>query len=686
MPAAEHFAPWAWCARCALAQAGVALALCAGLIPPQAHAAEPQPAAVEANAGLDLGLEDLLRQGLKAVPQAVQVSTASRFAQSTEQAPAQTYVLTDAEIRAYGLRSMADILNCLPGLFTTSNGNFVYVAARGLGRPGDFNARLLLMIDGVRVNENIFDAALIGPEFYVDVDLIDRVEFTPGPGSALYGNNAFFGVIQVQTKRADKLAGLRARLALDSQRGGSWQASAGQRLDSGAEGWISISGFQQDRIPLNSPAPADKVDRLRDHNWDHGTRLLARASMAGWSFRAGHSERVRGNASPLDPTRPGSGIGQGRSIYFNQFAALGYEGALGANWDLTVEASSKVLQSRRRDPLEQPGRPPLELETLSEGQWDEFALRLGSSAWRGHYVLGGLEWQRDRLQRIALGARGLPPDLDFTSASERLGVFVQDEWQLHAQHRLVLGLRWDHDRRADGSRLNPRLAWVWQLSPEANLKLMQGSAYRAPNFYEFRSNQAPGLPVLEAERTRSLELALEHRLTPQLQYRASLYRARMSGLISQVLKPDTGLSFVNSDVVRSRGLELGLEKRWDGGARLQLGLSLQRSRELGSGAELDNSPRRLFKLAYSQPLWRDDLQLGWQTQAMSRRQVPAGSLPGQALHHLHLLWRQSADSEWSLGLRNLTGVSYADQPDVGLPPLRQGGRVLRLQFKHRVGS
>jgi len=638
------------------------------------------------NSGLELGLEDLLRQGLKAVPQAVQVSTASRFAQSAEEAPGVTHVLTAAEIRSYGLRSMADILNSLPGLYTTSNGNFVYVGARGLGRPGDFNARLLLMVDGVRVNENIFDAALIGPEFYVDVDLIDRVEFTPGPGSALYGNNAFFGVIQVQTKRADKLGGLRARLALNSLRGRSWQTSAGQRFDSGGEAWISVSGFEQDEIALGRPAPESLASLLRRHNWDHGTRVLARAELAGWSLRAGHSERVRGNASPLDPERPEPGVGQGRSIYFNQFAALGYEGALGPNWDLTVEASTKLMQSSRRDPRQLPEQPILEWQTLTEGRWDELAVRLGSSTWRSHYVLGGLEWQRDRLQRYAVGFIGLPLAYEYVSASRRFGFFLQDEWQLRTDHRLVLGLRWDRDERAGGVRLNPRLAWVWQLSPEANLKLLQGSAFRAANFYEFRLNETQRLPGPDAERTRSLELALEHRLTPQLQYRASVYRNRMSGLINQVLMPDQSLRFVNSEGVTSEGLEVGLEKRWNGGARLQLSLTLQRSRETATRIELDNSPRSLFKLAYSQALWRDDLQLGWQTQAMSRRQVPAGVLPGHALHHLQVLWRQSADSDWSLSLRNLSNTRYADQTDAGAPPLQQEGRMLVLQLNRRLGS
>ena len=74
---------------------------------------------------------------------------------------------------------------------------------RGFSRPGDFNSRILLQIDGHRLNDNIFDTAAIGTEFPLDIDLIDRIEFMRGPGSSLYGSNAFFGVINIITRTSE---------------------------------------------------------------------------------------------------------------------------------------------------------------------------------------------------------------------------------------------------------------------------------------------------------------------------------------------------------------------------------------------------------------------------------------------------------------------------------------------------
>jgi iron complex outermembrane receptor protein len=58
--------------------------------------------------------------------------------------------------------------------------------------PGSYNDRILIQIDGHRLNENIYDGAYVDTEFPLDIDLIDRIEVIRGPGSALYGTDAIF--------------------------------------------------------------------------------------------------------------------------------------------------------------------------------------------------------------------------------------------------------------------------------------------------------------------------------------------------------------------------------------------------------------------------------------------------------------------------------------------------------------
>jgi iron complex outermembrane receptor protein len=81
------------------------------------------------------------------------------------------------------------------------------VGVKGFGRAGDYNSRILILIDGHKINENVFGSAAIGTDFPVDLDLVDRVEIIRGPNYSLYGSSAFFGVINVVTRTGMNLKG-----------------------------------------------------------------------------------------------------------------------------------------------------------------------------------------------------------------------------------------------------------------------------------------------------------------------------------------------------------------------------------------------------------------------------------------------------------------------------------------------
>ena len=122
---------------------------------------------------------------------------ASRYAQKVTEAPSSVTIITREEIYKYGHTSLADVLRSVRGFYVTYDRNYSFLGVRGFSRPGDYNTRVLLLVDGHRLNDNIFGGALIGTEFPLDVDLIDRVEIIRGPSSSLYGTSAFFAVINV---------------------------------------------------------------------------------------------------------------------------------------------------------------------------------------------------------------------------------------------------------------------------------------------------------------------------------------------------------------------------------------------------------------------------------------------------------------------------------------------------------
>jgi iron complex outermembrane receptor protein len=146
------------------------------------------------------------------------VTVATRFAQTVEQAPSLVTVLTDAELRARGCRSLADALAQIPGIYiTTSKEGRSLAWFRGVVSPD--NNKILLLLDGVPWYDGVYAHAWI--DDYVPLVNVKQIEVIKGPGSAVYGTNAFAGVVNVVTYRAADLQGgfARAEVGSDGRRG-----------------------------------------------------------------------------------------------------------------------------------------------------------------------------------------------------------------------------------------------------------------------------------------------------------------------------------------------------------------------------------------------------------------------------------------------------------------------------------
>src|SRR5689334_176457 len=146
-----------------------------------------------------LSLEDLMKLD------AGQVFGASERLQPVTEAPASVSFITADEIARYGYRTLADILRSVRGMYVTDDRNFSLMGTRGFAKPGDYNSRILLLVNGHRVNDNLYGQAEIGAEFGLDPATFERVEVIRGPASSLYGDSALFAVVNVITKTGAKL-------------------------------------------------------------------------------------------------------------------------------------------------------------------------------------------------------------------------------------------------------------------------------------------------------------------------------------------------------------------------------------------------------------------------------------------------------------------------------------------------
>ena len=128
------------------------------------------------------------------------VSIATGRSQSLQTAPAVASVITAEQIRDTGARDLIDILRLVPGFYLgrTANPFDPVVAVRGFS--SSYNQTVLFMLDGVPQTELVLGdrRTTLGK---IPLDLIDRVEVIRGPGSALYGADAYSAVVNIITRR-----------------------------------------------------------------------------------------------------------------------------------------------------------------------------------------------------------------------------------------------------------------------------------------------------------------------------------------------------------------------------------------------------------------------------------------------------------------------------------------------------
>lgn len=635
----------------------------------------------------DLSLEELME---------IPVFGASKYPQKLSEAPASVTTITREEIKRYGHRTLADILRSVPGFFVTDDRNYNYLGIRGFQRPGDYNTRFLLLLDGHRVNDPLYQMAPLGRDFPVDVDLIERVEVIRGPSFALYGSGAFFAVINVVTRRGADLRG-----AEISGAAGSFFAHHG-RLSFGHQGKQDLD-FLISGSYYNSPGP----DRLYFPTFDrpgnnsgiasHCDHEMAYNFFSKLSYKDFTILGVYGSRTKGIPTGSfGTAFNDSRNKTLDTmgFVDLKYEHTWPADWGLlarlhyhfnTYDGFYWYLQDE--------GRPFRVLNRdLGRSQWLGGELQVTKRLFERHRFIAGAEFQQFlELYQRNYDAAPWQVYLDDRRQGNFWAFFAQGELVLNPKLRLFAGVRFDHYSTCGGT-VNPRAALVYQPFPATTFKLLYNEGFRAPNaselYYQDGGYSTKANPNLRPEKVRAFEAVWEQKLGKFLFFKTSGFYYRVEDLITQVVDPADGLAiFRNLMNVDALGLETELGGRWrflDG----RLSYSFQQVRDLKTGQVLTNCPNHLVKFNLMAPLYRDKLLSGLEVLLTSPRRTLAGGKVGfQALTNLTLLSRNLAKVkglELSASIYNLFNQRYHDPGSLdhlssGLKRIPQDGLTFRLK-------
>ena len=618
-----------------------------------------------------------------------QVEAAALHTQSLAEAPANVSIITAADIRHYGYRTLAEALSSVRGFYTTYDHTYHFVGVRGVSLPGDFNTRFLVMLNGHPLTDNIYNSnGFFGQDFGLDMDLVERIEIIRGPTSALYGSNGMLANINVVTRSPVDGQRLTMSAETDSFHERKLSLSSTYYLGRGANLLISGSAFNNAGLSfpgevLGLPPTGATPRQVDGTDGERGYHSFANLIWHGWSFEAYFNSRDKqppvglGTSLSGDPTQH---VVDGRNLLGATYKHQTGPGEL--RWQAFYD------QYRYRDRYNYPvGDTVQEVRDYNRGDWVNSQITYELPVEGVGSLTVGLDgfWElRSQQYNLVDGIRqGL------ISAPDRgVAVFAQQEWSPSTRWKLYGGLRLDWTRNFDRF-LSPRVAAVFQASPRTTWKAVYGRPFRNPSAFEQFYNDG-GLSYAAAARLRpegsqTFEASLERQVARGLSLVVNGFHYRVDDAIEAVTLENGAQQYQNAGGLRTTGVELEARvKLWDR-VESSASLALSDGRAADSGLRLPNSPRQVSKIRAGVPFFRDRLFLAGALATLSSRLTGDGSrLGGAWLADFTATVKVNSRFDVQGGVRNAFDCRYQDPIYLAIDHLPGDGRSVFLRLVWRV--
>ncbi|MBK9035678.1 MAG: TonB-dependent receptor [Myxococcales bacterium] len=619
-----------------------------------------------------------------AVEEDVVVGAAKRE-QSLGNVASAVTVISGDRLRRLGYRTIAEALRGVAGFYVVDDHYTERVGVRGLQVVGDFNTRLLLLIDGATVNEPWNQFAGYGWDAPVAIDDIARIEVIRGPVSSVYGTNAFFGIVNIVTRGATETPRAWGR-ASGSNLGGSVAAGfAMGDVDHQLRGSVAALG----RVGEALTVPA-----LGEVDQDGATALSASlvGAYEGAFAQARFYRRVR--QLPFAPYQSAIDSPENTASDTLLMVEGGYTREVSSRLTATARAYGNAYRYRDRLVLDD-----------GSGTFTD----IGDSRWagaevRGRYaVVGG-----DRLG-VTAGAEaafistesqafyyGDPPDavVVVTTPFNLQGLYAEVDAKPLGWLALTAGVRADRNSLLE-DRVSPRAA-LFASRDRYGAKLLYAEGFRNPSAYEgffedgvdFIAN-----PAIGAETIRSFEAVVWARPRPGLTTRLSGFRWTADRLVEQdtVTTPDGDrLQFDNRGRLQSTGVEVEGSYR-DADGWLGFGGATVTKVEDGDGATAIGAPSWTAVAGGSSPLVAERFHISTEVHAIGARSTRTDGVTAAAfvMWNLVLYAPDLHGVDATVGVRNLLGTREEvpapedyDRDDV-VPVLPGEGREFYARLGYR---
>lgn len=544
------------------------------------------------------------------------VVTATRMAEQARDVPASVTIIGGARLAGAAAVNADELLRTAGGISVMRNYGV------GSGIPGQVNVRgipglhgLLMLSDGYRLNEAA--TGFLSPN-EIPLMALDRIEVVRGPFSALYGADAFSGVVNMILKEPGAGKGMVGSVGVGND-GLLDLALASSGFLGNCAYFAAVQRVQMDNVlaqdeiteSVFNPAAGGYVDIVKSaENFDYfDNRVIAKtatdlgdAGHVEFQVRFFESELGMGQEDmrPLYPELVDS-----QSATRSLFAGVEYGRALSENVDLKTRLGYRDQQREvwGLDLAGYAGAVPLFAKSYSKTDADdvELELSLQIERTRDHIISVGADARR--ISADFGGLKDADTGIQFASsqtdseAVENYGLFVQDSLTLGAV-RLVSGIRLD-SHSDFGEAVSPKIGFVWDASDTVVVRLAGGRAFRAPSLLElhqpsvgYGSITFVSNPDLEPEYVNSVDLGVTLSPAKNVKIDATLFRNDMEDLITPQIDGQI-YTYRNTSKAWSQGVELEMSVKPSSGLELYAAGTLQESKDKTADSKLQHIPEEM---------------------------------------------------------------------------------------------
>ena len=609
-----------------------------------------------------LSLEELL--GAK-------VYSASKYEQKAVEAPSSISVITAEEIRKYGYRTIQEALSSLNGFYVQNHGSYSSIGVRGFAPPGDSNGRILYLVNGHPINNNVDDSAPVENDFPVDMDIVDRIEVVRGPSSSLYGAGAFFGVVNVITQSGKShgttVSGEAASLGTYKVTTTYGMERHGTNALISATYWDTNTPGKLDTIqdPIGSSAARDQTRRVFAMVSSHGFTLQAAAvaaqqhvpSSAQWCGSCHqtdtHTTKFQGYVDLQYDHPVGKGIQFSARTYYDTYESHGKVNDLRGCSEARCHGTLYDYDTAHGD------RAGIDLKLSRRFLQDKVRVSVGTE-YRDNFRQAQSNYI---LYDIPVTSESY---VNYHRTSAIWGLYGDAEIRFTPKLILNAGVRNDRYNYLFGNTTSPRAALIYTLPRATTLKFLYGTGYRVPSFSElyYAGMASQPSPNLQPETIRTIEGVVDHQLNAKFSLSAAGFYNHIGSYIQEQTIVVGGMdqtTFSNSRA-SAGGAELELLGKLSSGLESRLSYTYQDAHSDVAGGHLPNSPKHLAKLNLAAPLFNRVVTPSLEAQYMSRSlsQWPeVGSTLPPVRVNINVYTRSWHGFSLSAGAYNLVGRSMS---------------------------